>query len=503
MKNISFNAKITISILILLFIATGCEDILDQKPLNGPVAETFYSNETEVTQAVNAIYDILNGHLYSGNNPVALIQMEDNMYKGTNPNDGFGLSQINSVDIEPTNPYVLIWYQSLYQGINRANVAIERIPLMEVPLSISEEAKNRLLAEATFLRGLFYFYLVRLFGEVPVVLESATDPNATGLSKSTEDIVWKQVEKDFLDAIPNLPESYSENETGRVTNGAAKSFLGQVYMWTNQPDKALSLFKEVIDSHVYELEDDYIDNFLESNFNSKEAVFAIQYKDLGGTAESASWIKSIGVRGQRPLVNESGYGFMVGTKELLENYDEGDIRRNVSFWEYGKLSPTNQNAKYNATLSSPFHLNVTDVGPMKWWWARQGYYNQTATNLALIRYSDVLLYFAESSNEVNNGPNEEAYAAINQVRDRAGVDDLPGEMNKSEFFEAVLKERRAEFVFEFQRWWDLARTKTAERFFENSVYKAGKFNPAKHYKWPLPQVAIDRNNALVQNPAYQ
>jgi hypothetical protein len=499
----SMNKKLIRSLAAcLLLVLTNCKDILDQAPLTAPVAETFYSNEMEAIQAINAIYDVLNGTLYRGGNPVAFAMMEDHIYKGTNPNDAFGLSQINALNIEPLNPWVFNWYQGLYQGINRANVALEKIPSISVPDKISEATKKRLLAEATFLRGLYYFYLVRLYGDVPIVLQSPTDLQAPGTPKAPEAEVWAQVEKDFKEAIPGLPSAYPASETGRATSGAVKSFLAQVYMWQNQPAKALPLLEEVITSNVYQLEPQFIDNFLETNVNSKEAVFAIQYKNLGSTAESATWIKNIGVRQQRPLVEEPGFGFLVGTKEVLNNYDAGDVRRGVTFWEFGKPNPNNPTGpKYNATLSSPFHLNTTDVGPMKWWWANNGYPTWGGPNLALIRFADVLLYHAEASNAVN-GPNASAYASINKVRARAKVPELPSGLNKQGFFEAVLRERRAEFMFEFQRWWDLARTKTADKFFQGSVYKLGSFNPNKHYKWPLPQVALDRNTNLVQNPSY-
>ena len=390
----------------------------------------------------------------------------------------------------------------LSAGINRANVAIERIGAIPSPGKIGDQPKKRLIAEARFLRGLYYFYLVRLFGEVPLVLQTSSDPSAPGVAKSPESGVYAQVETDFKAAIPDLPATYSAANLGRATSGAAKSFLAQMHMWRNEAAKAIPLLEEVIASKQYALESKFIDLFLESNVNSREMVFAIQYKDLGSSAESASWVRSIGVRGQRPVVNQSGFGFMVGTKELLENYEVGDLRRDLSFWEFGEPNPANPSGtKYNAKNSSPFHLNTTDVGPQKWWWARQGYFQETAANLGLIRYADVLLLYAEALNEANNGPTKAALDAIDAVRSRAGVKLLAEGLTKTAFFEAVMCERRTEFVFEFQRWWDLARTKTAERFFANSVYKMGKFN-AKHYKWPLPQNALDRNKALVQNPNY-
>src|SRR5690606_13913505 len=151
-----------------------------------------------------------------------------------------------------------------------------------------------------------------------------------------------------------------------------------------------------------------------------------------------------------------------------------DKRREISFWEKGQHHPDSPlSAPYDATKSSPFHLNNTDLGPKKWYWAQKSYSTQVGVNLALIRYPEVLLLYAEALNELNNGPTSDAYQSINTIRLRAGVEPYAdGSMNKNDFFDVILKERRAEFTHEFQRWWTLARTKTADRFFQNTVYKA-------------------------------
>lgn len=502
------------SLIFSILFCVSCEDILDQEPLTNPVSSTFYNNETEATLAVNSIYDVLNGTLYRDTNPAALAMLEDYAYKGTNPNDGFGLSQINALNIESTNPFIESWYSGLYLGINRANIALDRISGIPVPDAIEETIKTRLKGEASFLRGLYYFYLVRLYGEVPIITSPSADAQAKGIPKSSEEEVWSLIESDFTDAINALPESYSDANIGRATSGAAKTFLAQVHMWQKEYGLALPLLEDVIASGQYMLEPDYINNFIETNFSSLESVFAIQYADLGNTDESTFWIRYIGVRGQAGLLRhpslpessrgDSGFGWYMYTKEILENFDENDVRRAVTFWENGQTHPDSPGTDaYDATKSSPFHLNSTDVGPKKWFWARKSYSFSISTNLALIRYADVLLLYAEVLNELNNGPTTQAYQSINLVRDRAGV--TPYEegslMDKTSFFDAILRERKAEFSFEFQTWWTISRTRTAERFFENSVYKIGNFNE-KHYKWPLPQQALDRNSELEQNLDY-
>lgn len=494
------------TIIFSLFIG-ACEDILNQEPLANPTVGSFYTNELEATLAVNAVYDMLGSTLMYKRGVIALSMMEDHMYKATPPADGPGYSEINEFNIDPTNPIILDWYTGLYIGIDRANIALEKIPLIP-DVELDPVRRSRLIAEAKFLRGLYYFNLVKLFGEVPIILSSASNTNTPGVAKSTEADVWAQVETDFNDALPDLPEQYSGNDIGRATSGAAKTFLAKAHMWQNEHDQALPLLEEVINSNIYELSDNYVDLFVEG-VDTNEEIFVVGFNNNGtgsfsNVNENSLWQRYIGVRGTGNQINAPsglpGFGFLMATDNITDRYEPNDERRYVNLWEPGKVSPATGNT-FNPVATGTLGRYPTDIGVMKWWWNNQGWNGDTGIDLSLTRYADVLLLHAEVVNEIS-GPVTAAYNSINLVRDRAGVDDLPLGLNQDEFFDAVLDERANEFEFEFQRWWDLSRTKTAEEAFVGAEGKAA-FDPQKHYKWPIPQQAIQRNTSLEQNSFYK
>jgi starch-binding outer membrane protein, SusD/RagB family len=494
-------------LLIPLFLLLGaCEKILDQEPLSQLTVENFYRSETEALAAVSAVYEILSTNdQYKAFGAVALALMEDHCYKATGASDGPGMSEINEFRLFPNNQYITGWYSSCYIGINRANTAIERIGNS----AIREDAKKRLVAEAKFMRGLCYFHLVRLFGEVPLILQAASKPESGGIAKSTEAEIWAQVEKDFAEAIPALPLKVPAGEYGRAPKGAAQTFLAQALIWQKKYAAARPLLEEVINSKTYSLVANFVDNYLEAKESGAEIVFPVTFKDLGsgqfsGTNKNSFFIRYIGVRGTGNAINaagrQAGFGWLLATNKLLANYEMGDKRRDVTFWEENKVSPATAKP-FKATATGANGRNATDVGPMKWWWNVQGYDGTSGIDIPLIRYPDVLLLHAESVNEIE-GPVAAAYASVNTVRKRAGLADLKAGLSKADFFGAVMKERHVEFQFEFGRWWDLARTQTAEAVFKNDPNKTN-FNTAKNYKWPLPQSALDRNPALVQNRNYE
>jgi len=501
------NASTLLLLVGLLCGATGCSDILEQKPLANPTTESFYTNETESTLAVNAIYDPLGSTDLYKVGSIALAMMEDHLYKATPAADGPGMSEISEFNLDPNNAFVTGWYRTLYIGIDRANVAIQKLPAVP-ETGLSASVRKRLIAEAKFLRGLYYFHLVRLFGDVPLVLESAASPDAPGVAKSAEAAVWAQVEKDFSEAIPDLPVRYGAADAGRATSGAARAFLAQAFLWQKKHSSALPLLDEVVKTGGFGLRPNYVDLFLEANDNNAEVVFAVGFRDNGtgnfsGSNENALFSKYVGVRGTGNQIHaptgQPGFGFIMATDKFLTRYEPGDKRRDVTVWELGKLSPAT-GKPYSAQAAGANGRYRTDVAPMKWWWNNQGYNGNISLDFTLMRYADVLLLQAETINELS-GPTAAAYAPINLVRKRAGLPDLKPGLTKTEFFEAVLKERAVEFGFECVRWWDLARTRTADQAFKGAEGKAA-FDPKKHYKWPLPQQALERNPALKQNPAY-
>jgi hypothetical protein len=244
-KQATLMKKITYLLtLICVFGLSSCESILDQKPLSQPSLETFYKNELEATLGVNATYQVLATTSMYNRGQIAFAMMEDHTFQAILSD----MIQISELNFQTINPTIFNWYNSCYLGIARANFAIDRIPKIDAK-RINATTQKRLVAEAKFLRGLYYYHLVRIFGEVPIITvptESIDADNST--AKSPEADVWKQIEKDFSEAIPDLPLTYAAADRGRATQGAAKIFLAQAYQWQKKNQEALSLVNEVVNA---------------------------------------------------------------------------------------------------------------------------------------------------------------------------------------------------------------------------------------------------------------
>lgn len=220
--------KITVSLLLVasLVIATGCEDFLQKDPQGELTQEAFPVTASDALLATNAVYvSVRNWAYHSGGYPIMDI-MSDDAHKGSNPND-----QLPTVGPFETFTYTTTqdgldrWWSALYEGIKRANVVIEKVP----SITMEEQLRTRYIAEARFLRGLFYFDLVRAFGGVPKV---TTTVPATKIPRSTASEIYELVITDLEYAAQYLPEKslYGPDDAGRATKGAAKSLLARVYL---------------------------------------------------------------------------------------------------------------------------------------------------------------------------------------------------------------------------------------------------------------------------------
>lgn len=495
----TYQYRITALIFILGMVVFGCEDLLEEKPKDRILPTNFFETESDAIAAVNAIYSVLNakstgtfGGVYHSNYWIMAGLASDNM-----KNEMVGGNSEEDLELfahTPDNGVVYDIWQNVYKGIFYANFAIDGIE----PMEIDETAKARYLAEARFLRGILYFDLVRLFGEVPII----TPENQSDLApiKATQTELFDFIVEDLEFAKANLPQSYpSGNGLGRATWGAATAMLGRVFLWTGGYSDAASNLKEVIDSGLYGLWPDFRDAFQIENENGMESVFGIGFGD-GGGAISFWEVGQFNVRLlPKELVSEisqaNSQGWQLPTEDLYNQYDDLDRRKTITF----------------ITEVNPSTGPITVEPHFSKYWDRDSEPNagNTEQDFPHIRYSGVLLMYAEALNEVNNGPNADAYDAINAVRARARFDgttdqsvlpDLSG-LDYQSFKDAVLKERRLELCAEGHRWFDLVRHgKLKERV------EAAKPNAAVqefHNRFPLPQREIDLNPKLLpQNTGY-
>ncbi|MFW5877678.1 MAG: RagB/SusD family nutrient uptake outer membrane protein [bacterium] len=472
-------------IVIMLAAFTACEENLEFEVKDKLTLNNYFQNESDAINSVTAVYDAL-GEVDLYRSRFWLIQdiASDDCDASDTWNDPNAL-EFDQYTLQPTNNYLEGIWRASYQVINRANLSIDRIPAIEM----DESLKNRLLGEARFLRALSYFNLVRLFGDVPLILEVETDIDAYIVSRSESGIIYQQIVNDLTDAEQTLPSSYGGNNKGRATKGAAMGTLAKVYLTIGEYQLAADKAKAVMDLGVYELWDDYKDNFREANKNGKESVFEVQFYS-GQNSEN----NQIVISGLPSIYAfPAGVGIIIPTNDLLSSFEEGDYRYEVTFFE-----------EYNY-----FGLNTFEPHIWKHW--DQDAYEasetgQSGANFPVMRYSEILLIYAEALNEANNGPTQEAYDAVNAIRERArnGVEgvlpDLSG-LSYEEFRDAVLKEKRTETVNEGHRWFDLVRTENLIEYVNQA--KGEKATPQPHnYVFPIPQREMDINPELVQNDNY-
>ena len=467
---------------LILILLSSC-NLLDQTSESSFTPDNFYKNADDAKAAVNAVYDPLNtANLY--NQAMWVLQdqaTDDAEWGGGRSTANQAKNDLDKYTFTPaTSTFQSVW-NAAYQGINRANAVQDRVPAIPMDSAL----KSRLLAEARFMRGFYYFTLVRLFGSVPLILKETTSLDNLAIAKSNEEEVFQQIIADLTAAESVLPLTYTGADAGRATQGAAKAFLAKVYLTRRNWTAAATKSKEVIDLGIYNLWDNFTDVFTLANKNGKEAIFEVQA--VGGGLGEGSFMQGY-MRPNFDRVNGiAGFGDDPVTANLYNTYNPLDKRRDVTI----KL--------YSATTTPAAPASITFPAYVRKYLDPSATANgEGSNNFPIIRYADVLLMYAEALNEQAAG-NPAAYDAINRIRRRAGLEDLTN-LTQDQFRDSVLLERRLELAFEGHRWYDLVRTKRLI-----SAMKAQ--NPGitveeKHYLYPIPQTEIDVNVNLIQNPLY-
>jgi hypothetical protein len=506
---------------------------LSEHPQGSLTPDNFYQTQSDAVAAVTAVYstmttDINNDFPIYGRNLNLLVDnpSDNQVYSPSNTNPD--VRALGTATYVSTNDRVHKIYAQLYWGINRANIAIDRIPVIPAAQFVdpSHSAAN-LVREARFIRALYYFDLVRLFGPVPLVLHDQGTVAAAGelVSRTSKDSVYAQILAD-LDSATSLPASYTGANVGRVTSGAAHALLAKVYVTRQDWTDAVSELRKVITagtsglvdattgSYGYDLFAKFSDAFQAATKNGKEHVFSAQFNGTVGGFTSTNTLSSF------TWSNSAYTADIPADSSVVHIFDIADQRRDATFYD----------SLYNQTTGKwvkwPFFNFLKFVDQSTGFvTALQG--NQGANskiNFPVIRYAEVLLLYAEALNELNGGPTADAYTAINIVRARAYKSyvgggaytdhtyDLPAGLGISAFRDAVFTERRKEFIQESQRWFDLVRRPDlgAGQYYLQSVHSMpGNPKAAATLKdtlFPIPQTEIDlyggRNTGFYQNPGW-
>lgn len=475
-----------IPLLLALLLGWSCTKELEVEP-HQIYYDNFYQTEADAVSAINATYSLLT-NVNQYNSYLWLIQDvgSDDCNAREDLNDP-NIHQFDQYSLQPTNTYLEGIWQGSYLGISRANIVLEKVP----DIAMDSVKKIQILGEARFLRGLFYFNLVRLFGDVPLIIQpisSDLTDEELYVFRTDKSLVYNQIIEDFTTAAQGCPKAYYQStEKGRATKGAALGMLAKVQLTLQNWVQSAEACQQVMNLGVYGLWDDYNDNFKDARRNGKESVFAAQF--YSGIPSQNNQIVISGLPYIQGVFN-AGVAMMLPTEDLLNSFEEGDFRKEATFFDH-------------------YWYDSFDPHIYKHWDQDTYDADQTAqcgSNFDVMRYSEVLLMYAEAINEIN-GPTAEAYAAINAVRARARngntevLPDLQG-LSQDDFRMAVLHERRVEFVNEGIRWYDLVRTNNLIDYVKRA--KGDKANPqAFNYVFPIPQRELDNNKNLTQNPNYQ
>ncbi|EMR03014.1 RagB/SusD family nutrient uptake outer membrane protein [Cesiribacter andamanensis] len=486
--------------IVLLLLTPSCSDDFLERASLGTVDETnFLNTGQDAIPATNAVYNTLRLWHYHGGGFSILDIMSDDAVKGSNPGDAIPIRAFDDFTYTPDQATILNWYATLYQGVRRANTVIEKLP----PLTdIDAGLKNRLLAEVRFLRALFYFDLVRGWGDVPKITSIVPPDRPTRAPK--EEIYRDIILPDLEFAASTLPErsDYPARDLGRATRGAAKALLARVYLFRGDFANAERWALEVIQSGEYSLDPDYSNAFSVTGEFGPGSVFEI------GALPEGSFELGGNQYGNTQAVRGSpnrGWGFNRPSYDLITFFPEEDPRLDATVVFLGeeidgvRIMGDGSTPDTTYTDASRTQIAQIEAYNQKVWVPGTTAETSWGHNRRLIRYADVLLMAAEALNE--NGNQQDALLYLNRVRARArgeNPDILPDitTTDQGELRQAIYEERRAELAMEGLRFHDLVRTGRAA-----AVLGPLGFEEGQHELLPIPQSEIDiSQGSLTQNP---
>lgn len=486
--------------LLCLWLSSCSKDFLNVQPNNFIPEERFYKTDEDAIQAVTAAYQplqvIYNGAAWH----LGDIMSDDTDLGGGGGGDGLEAAELDNFSVTPFNPVVSLMWKQCYIGIFRSNLVINKIPTIT---TISEPIRKRTVGEAHFLRAYYYYQLVRLFGKVPLITTVLTDAESRQVERAEINQVYDLIKQDLTQAATELPASYGGDDLGRATWGAAKGMLASVYLTLKDKPNAAATARQVIDAGTYHLNDTYGWNFDLLHENSDESLFEVQYRNGGeqwsdnGPGQKMNCF--FAPRDQN-IVQSEGYGWNIPTEDLVSKFERDgsgnikDKRRPASMWMPGdKLGSYTQP---DNLVGSPRGYNIRKYFVPASNTSGDGGGWSCALNVPIMRYSEVLLIYAEAAGPGAGKP----YA--DEVRARAGLDPLPAGLSDAAYLERIYVERRVEFAFEMHRWYDLLRHPDPN-YFINVMKASGKTNiTAKHRFMPIPQGERDVNSRLTQNDGY-
>jgi len=502
--------SLQIGCCVILFSGISCKKYLDLQPSDGIIGAAYWQTKEQVQASVIGCYASLLGSPNSVSSTSRSLaesffiwgELRADMLGTTTATTNEELDVMN-VNILPTNS-ISNW-RSVYQTINYCNTVIDFAPqVLTKDLTYTQASLNGSLAEVKALRALMYFYLVRSFGDVPLVLKStASDTQIGPIAKTSKDSVLMQIVQDLKEAEPDAVYSFGDkpSDKGRITKYTINAIQADVYLWMEKYPECVAACNKIINSNQFGLIDGSVAttwfNTMYVNGNSNESIFEFQFDNQ----RQNTFYNLLGAP-NRHLAASSNSKIISDLVQVdVADPNLRDLRGDSSslrttdniIWKYIGLAHDNKTTR--AT-------------------------NNYTSHWIVYRYADVLLMKAEATNQLGNGA--DALGLVKQVRDRGRALGLtntsPGVNDKDGIADLILLERAREFAFEGKRWYDLLRNARRENYRRLSILTTmvsstvsadrqqsaiAKFKDPNCHYLPIYAYELQTDPLLVQNPFYK
>ncbi len=500
-KNLKF---LLIAIAMIMTMVSCTKDFLEVTPKGTVLESNYYTNQTEAFAGLTSVYDLMRKNSGGFENMITMMNAgsDDHFAGGGSATDGAGIQGFSNFTLNPTTMPQSFWSDH-YQGIFRANYLLTKLP--GVPMDAA--LKARYIAETKALRAHYYFNLVKMFKNVPLILVPLGTSEYYTVLQATPAAVYTQIEKDLTEALVDLPNTVSATETGRFSKGAAQALLGKAYLYDPAGKKVQAATELAAvngtpggtSQYGYKLLANYNDLWIVSNKYNTESILEVAHTNASstgwgnwgqGTDEGNSTNIMCGPRTYTKIAAPapdlpSGWSFNVITQGLYDLI-KTDPRFGATVLDLKTLSATGKATYIGGYQDTGYFLNkfiprqsdvTTGTGEPVLNYKQNSY---------VIRLADTYLMEAEAL----GGTGTRAQALLDAVRARVNLASVPVSLA------AIKAERRLELAGEGNRFFDLVRWGDATAALASRGFVAGK-----NEVFPIPYKEL-QNTLIVQNPKY-
>jgi starch-binding outer membrane protein, SusD/RagB family len=492
---------LSIAIAILITMVSCTKDFLDVEPKGTSLEANYYKDQIEAFAGLVAVYDVMRKNSGGFENMITMMNAgsDDHYAGGGGATDGAGIQGFSNYTLSPNTVPASFWSDH-YQGVFRANILLAKLP--DVPMD--EALKAKYVSETKALRANYYFNLVRMFKNIPLITSPLDPSEFNTVLQATPEEVYAQIETDLKEAIVGLPSTISATEAGRFSKGAAQALLGKVYLYENKNALAATELAAVngtpggTSPYGYKLLDNYNDLWIVTNKFNTESILEVAHTNAGGgwgnwgsgTDEGNSVNVMCGPRTYTKIADSapdipSGWSFNVVTPEFYDVI-KSDPRFGATVLDMKAMTAANEASYIGGYQDTGYFLNkfiprqadvTTGTGDAVLNYKQNSY---------VIRLADTYLMEAEAL----GGTGARAQALLDAVRARVGLASTPVSLT------SIAAERRLELGGEGHRFFDLVRTGKATITLGSRGFVAGK-----NEIFPIPFKELE-NTAIVQNPGY-